>query len=151
MSSSDQSWTDGDGAKRRRLRDIVAARSLLRGESIRLVSGATSRFYFDMKRTAFDPEAANLIAELMLALLADEAVDYVGGLEIGAVPLVAGISQKSWPARPVRSFFVRKQPKEHGTRRTIEGLLPDESLQGRRCAVIEDVTTSAGGIPTKVL
>jgi len=135
-----------DAAKRARLRDIVSARSLLRGEAIKLASGASSTYYFDMKRTAFDPEAANLIAELALQALADEPVDYVGGLELGAVPLVACLSQKSFPARPIRSFFVRKQAKDHGTRRTIEGLLPTDSLAGKRCVMIDDVTTSAGSV-----
>lgn len=132
--------------RRDRLRDIVARRSLLTGQSIQLVSGATSSFYFDMKRTAFDPEAANLIGELFCDELRDRAVDYVGGLEMGAVPLVAAISLKSWPARPIPSFFVRKQAKEHGTRRLVEGLLPDQSLDGRRCVMVEDVTTTAGSV-----
>lgn len=129
---------------RRRLRDIVAARSLLKGTDIKLVSGARSTFYFDMKRSTFDPEGANLISELMLEKLAGEAVDYVGGLEMGAVPLVACLCQKSWGLRPtpLQGFFVRKQAKEHGTRRLIEGLLAEETLEGKRVALLEDVTTT---------
>jgi orotate phosphoribosyltransferase len=129
---------------RRRLRDIVAERSLLKGTDIKLASGVRSSFYFDMKRSSFDPEAANLISELMLEKLEGREVDYVGGLEMGAVPLVACLCQKSWGIRPapLRGFFVRKQAKEHGTRRLIEGLLAEESLAGRRVALIEDVTTT---------
>ena len=129
---------------KRRLRDIVVERSLLKGTDIKLASGARSSFYFDMKRSTFDAEAANLIAELMLEKLSGEQVDYVGGLEMGAVPLVACLCQKSWGLRtpPLKGFFVRKQAKEHGTRRLIEGLLAEESLQGRRVALLEDVTTT---------
>lgn len=133
-----------DADARKRLRDIVARRSLLKGTDIKLASGARSAFYFDMKRTAFDAEAATLIADLMLAKLADETVDYVGGLEMGAVPLVACLCQRSWGRRskPLQGFFVRKQAKEHGTRRLIEGLLADETLRGKRVVLLEDVTTT---------
>lgn len=129
---------------RKRLRDIVADRSLLKGTDIKLASGASSSFYFDMKRTAFDAEGLNLIAGLMLEKLEGQAVDYVGGLEMGAVPLVAALCQASWGRRtpPLKGFFVRKQPKDHGTRRLIEGLLADETLRGKRVALIEDVTTT---------
>jgi orotate phosphoribosyltransferase len=129
---------------RRRLRDIVAARSLLKGAEIKLASGATSSFYFDMKRTAFDAEGLNLIAGLMLERLEGRRIDYVGGLEMGAVPLTAALCQASFGRRtpPLKGFFVRKQPKQHGTRRLIEGLLADETLEGRRVALLEDVTTT---------
>lgn len=129
---------------RRRLRDVVAERSLLKGTEVRLASGARSSFYFDMKRSTFDPEGANLISELMLEKLAGREIDYVGGLEMGAVPIVACLCQASFGRRPapLRGFFVRKQAKEHGTRRLIEGLLADETLSGKRVALIEDVTTT---------
>jgi orotate phosphoribosyltransferase len=134
-----------EAAKRARLRDLIEARSLLKGEGIRLASGATSSFYVDMKRSMFHAEAANLIAELVLARLDGLDVELVGGLEMGAVPLVAGVVQKSAqtrPEAPLAGFFVRKQAKDHGTQRLIEGLAADESLAGRRVAVLEDVTTT---------
>jgi orotate phosphoribosyltransferase len=64
---------------------------------------------------------------------------------MGAVPLavaVAVTSQiKGWP---LKAFFVRKQAKEHGARKLIEGLGPGESLEGKRVAILEDVTTTGG-------
>jgi orotate phosphoribosyltransferase len=45
---------------------------------------------------------------------------------------------------PLRAFFVRKQAKEHGARKLIEGLAPDEILAGKRVVVLEDVTTTGG-------
>lgn len=140
--------TLGSGApdKRARLIALVAERSLLRGTDIKLASGASSTFYFDMKRTTFDPEGAALIADLMFAALKDVPADYVGGLEMGAVPLVACLSQRSFPDRPVRGFFVRKKPKDHGTRRLIEGLMEGESLSGANVVLVEDVTTTGGSV-----
>lgn len=126
--------------KRARLREIVREKSVITGE-ITLSSGATSQFYFDMRRTACDPEGSNLIAELILDLLAGEDVDYIGGLEVGAVPIVACVSQKSFQAgRPIPAFYVRKTPKEHGTRKAIEGQIVKDS----RVAIVDDVTTSGG-------
>lgn len=131
---------------RRRLIRIVSERSLLRDTDVTLASGAGSSFYFDMKRTAFHPEGASLMARLILDELADidVDVDYVGGLEIGAVPLVACVVQQSLSGRRLRGFFVRKRPKDHGTRRLIEGLGPEDSLAGRTAALLEDVTTTGG-------
>ncbi len=126
---------------RERLRAIVTARSLSVGEEVRLASGAASRFYFNMKETMFDPEGASLIADLVLDALAGDAPDYVGGLEMGAVPIVACVSQRSFQiGRPVPGFFVRKEVKDHGTKRRIEGRLE----AGRRAVILEDVTTTGG-------
>ena len=132
---------------RRRLIRIVSERSLIRDADVTLASGAGSSFYFDMKRTAFHPEGASLMARLVLDELADidVDVDYVGGLETGAVPLVACAVQRSLSGRDgLRGFFVRKRPKDHGTRRMIEGLGPEDSLAGRTAALLEDVTTTGG-------
>tara|TARA_Y100001960_G_scaffold304001_1_gene356672 strand:+ start:5291 stop:5779 length:489 start_codon:yes stop_codon:yes gene_type:complete len=113
---------------------------------MKLASGASSTFYFDMKRTAFHPEGATLIAHLILNELSGTAVDYVGGLEMGAVPLVACLIQHSYPDRAIGGFFVRKHPKNHGTRRLIEGLPEDESLNGKTVILLEDVTTTGGSV-----
>ena len=135
-----------DASSRQRLIQVISERSLLRDTDVKLASGANSTFYFDMKRTAFHPEGASLIAQLILGQLADLNVDYVGGLEMGAVPLVACVVQHSFPKHPVGGFFVRKQPKDHGTRRLIEGLRQNESLSGKTVALLEDVTTTGGSV-----
>src|SRR5215470_7566583 len=128
---------------RERLIEIVTERSFSRGQETVLVSGRASNFYFNMKPTMLDPEGGHLIASLILEALKGSDVDLIGGLEMGAVPLavaVAVTSQiKGWP---LRAFFVRKQAKEHGARKLIEGLAADESLAGKRVVVLEDVTTT---------
>ncbi len=139
-----QSHDKGAGA-RRRLVEIVTEKSLLSGTEIKLTSGKDSTFYFDMKPTLFDPEAAGLIADLILGALRDEPVDFIGGMEMGAVPIVACVAERSFPDRPLEGFFVRKQVKAHGTKRLIEGL-PEGALSGRRVVLVEDVTTTGGSV-----
>lgn len=131
-------------ASRARLKDIIRKRSFGRGE-ITLASGRKSDFYFNLKPTMLDPEGAALLAELSLDALKDERIDYIGGLEMGAVPLAGAIAQLSWlKGHPIAAFFVRKKPKEHGARLSVEGLAKGESLQGKRIVIVEDVTTTGG-------
>ncbi|MBO0766653.1 MAG: orotate phosphoribosyltransferase [Hyphomicrobiaceae bacterium] len=136
---------------RSRLVEIVKRRSFSTGSDIKLVSGRSSTFYFDLKPTMLDPEGAHLIATLILDTLEGAEVDLVGGLEMGAVPLtvaVAAVSQAK--GRPLPAVFVRKQAKEHGARKLVEGLAPGEALRGKRVVVLEDVTTT-GGSATKAI
>jgi orotate phosphoribosyltransferase len=132
-------------ANRKRLIEIVRARSFSAGSETKLVSGRSSNFYFNMKPTMLDAEGAYLIAALILDALKGGDADYVGGLEMGAVPLataVAVLSQtKGWP---LQAFFVRKQAKDHGAKKLIEGLAPGEMLAGKRLVILEDVTTTGG-------
>lgn len=129
---------------RARLADIIRARSFGRGK-IMLASGRESDFYFNLKPTMLDPEGAALLAELTLETLKDEKVDYVGGLEMGAVPIAGAIALMSWQkGKPLPAIFVRKKPKEHGARLAVEGLAKGETLQGKRVVVVEDVTTTGG-------
>ena len=131
-------------ASRARLAKIIAARSFGRGE-ITLASGRKSDFYFNLKPTMLDPEGAALLAELSFDALKDDSVDYIGGLEMGAVPIAGAIAQLSWlKGRPIAAFFVRKKPKEHGARLAVEGLAKGETLQGKRIVIVEDVTTTGG-------
>jgi orotate phosphoribosyltransferase len=131
-------------AARARLYDIIRDRSFGRGE-ITLASGRKSDFYFNLKPTMLHPEGAALLAELTLSALEDDAFDYIGGLEMGAVPIAGAIAQASWlKGRPVPALFVRKKPKDHGARLAIEGLARGESLAGKRVVIVEDVTTTGG-------
>lgn len=131
-------------ASRARLAEIIRQRSFGRGE-ITLASGRKSDFYFNLKPTMLDPEGAALLADLTFDALRDDRVDYVGGLEMGAVPLAGAIAQLSWlKNQPIAAFFVRKKPKEHGARLSVEGLTKGETLQGKRIVIVEDVTTTGG-------
>ena len=64
---------------------------------------------------------------------------------MGAVPLAGAIAQLSFMrGAPIQAFFVRKKPKEHGARLSVEGLAPGETLAGKRVVIVEDVTTTGG-------
>jgi orotate phosphoribosyltransferase len=131
---------------RTKLFALIKARSFRRG-NIALVSGRTSNYYFDMKPTMFDPAGAAWIAELMFDQMEELKVDYVGGLAIGAVPLVSALAMLSHQrGRPIPGFFVRSQVKDHGTQRRIEGTT--ESLKGKNVVIVEDVTTTGGSATT---
>jgi orotate phosphoribosyltransferase len=125
---------------RSRVFGIIHTRSFGR-RRIKLASGRESDFYFDMKPTMFDPEAAAYLPDLILDRLDGTDIQLVGGLEMGAVPLIATVSGRSFQrGRPLGGFFVRKNVKEHGTRKRIDGT----DVSGKRVAILEDVTTTGG-------
>lgn len=134
--------TGPTGPRRAELFELIRARSFGRGK-IKLVSGRESDFYFDMKPTMLHPMGAAHIAELILDELEGLDVDYIGGLELGAVPLASAVAAASHARdRAIAAFFVRKRPKDHGAQKLVEGLMRTESLRGKNVVVVEDVTTT---------
>ena len=131
--------------QRSRLLAIIKEKSFSVGDEIKLASGRSSSFYFNMKPTMMDPEGAALIGALVYEQSAALKADYIGGLEMGAVPIVSVVSPASYLlGAPLPAFFVRKKTKEHGTQALIEGLPPGESLDGKSVIIAEDVTTTGG-------
>jgi orotate phosphoribosyltransferase len=123
---------------------LLAERSAKRGR-FTLASGRESEFYVDCRLTTMSPEGLALIGPRALAALdaAGWNVDSVGGLTLGADPVSYAIAYASALApapRPVRAFTVRKEAKQHGTGKLIEGPF----RAGDRVAVIEDVITTGG-------
>jgi orotate phosphoribosyltransferase len=132
------------GNHRAELFELIRTRSFGRGK-IKLASGRESDFYFDLKPTMLQAAGAAWIAELICDALEGESVDYIGGLEMGAVPLATAAAQASHlRGRDINAFFVRKKPKEHGAKKLVEGLRRDETLAGRNVVILEDVTTTGG-------
>lgn len=128
------------------LKALIRARSFAKGD-FTLASGKKSSLYFNLKPTMMHPLGANLAGNAMLDAIANEDVDYVGGLEMGAVPLIAAMAALSVPrGKPLNTFFVRKKAKEHGAKQLVEGLAPGESLAGKRVIAAEDVTTTGGSV-----
>lgn len=135
----------GLDAAKPRLIEIVRARSFQSGGAVTLASGRCSSVYFNMKPTMLDPEGAYLIASLVLDEVEGDQAAFVGGLEMGAVPIAAAVAAVSFAqGRPLRAFFVRKQAKAHGTKSLIEGLASGETLAGKKVVIVEDVTTTGG-------
>jgi orotate phosphoribosyltransferase len=124
---------------RTRAYEIIRERSFVRGPK-KLASGKISDHYFDMKPTMLHHEGSNLLSDLVLDRIKDLKVDYIGGLEMGAVPLIGPLVQLSgMRGRALQGFFVRKAPKEHGTMKQIEGV---DDVTGKNVVVVDDVTTT---------
>lgn len=131
-----------DDKRWHRLREIIEKRSLLRGD-FRLSSGVTSKFLFQLRQTTMFPEGQFLIGSIVEEFMRNIGVRTIGGLELGAVPVVSAVSFASYLSRqPVDAFFVRKQAKPHGARELIDGDLKD----GSEVLMVDDVTTSGGSI-----
>lgn len=132
---------------RARLKAIIEQKSYQFGPEITLASGKKSRHYFNMKPTMLNPEGAYLIANLMLDEVAalEHKIDYLGGLELGAVPIASAIAPVSHQrGMPISAFIIRKQPKDHGTQSLVEGLERGVDLNGKQLLIVEDVTTTGG-------
>ena len=132
--------------QRAELFDLIRRRSFRRGR-FTLSSGAVSEMYFNLKPTMLDPRGAFLSAEAFLDVLTEERAQYAGGLEMGAVPMLGSLAALGeMRGRPVRTFFVRKTPKAHGTKELVEGLAPGETLEGARTVIVDDVATTGASI-----
>lgn len=130
--------------KRARLLALMARLSYEKRE-VTLASGLKSNFYIDCKQSVLTAEGHFLVGSLMLGLLREKApgVEAVGGLTMGADPLASAVSTLSYVAGPpLTAFYVRKEPKGHGTGQWIEGI---KSLRpGMPVAILEDVVTTGG-------
>jgi orotate phosphoribosyltransferase len=121
---------------------LLKEKSLRRGKFI-LASGAESTYYIDGKMTCLDPRGATLIADAILDEIAHLPIDAVGGMDMGATPIVGAVAVRSFArGRPLPVFVVRKEIKQHGTMKPIEGPLPPNC----KVAVIDDVITTGGSI-----
>ena len=127
-------------SERDRLLALLLERSFRTGDFV-LASGARSGYYIDCRTTTTHAEGQALVGRLGLELLrtAGLAPDAVGGLTMGADPVSYAMAHASWLAgAPVHAFSVRKQPKDHGTGKRVEGCF----ASGSRVVVVEDVITS---------
>ena len=129
-------------AARDRLRDIIKTKSVMKGD-FDLASGGSSDIFFEMKETLLDPEGLELASELTLQII-DKIpnVDAVGGLELGACPVVSAICVKSLASRPLAGFYVRKERKKRGAEQLIDGPV----VRGSNVVVLDDVTTKGGSV-----
>ncbi len=127
---------------KRTLAKLLVERSYIHGDFV-LASGRRSQFYFDCKLTTCFAEAMPLVGEAFLRAFRAAGTEplSVGGLTSGADPIANAIAYHSLSEGPVRNMFsVRKDRKEHGTRKWIEGC--SESP----VAVVDDVVTSGGSV-----
>ena len=133
-------------ALREELHSLLADRSFRFGDFV-LSSGRRSDFYFDGKQVTLEGRGLFLVSSLLLARCREVGATSVGGLTLGADPIAAGVAALSGAgdSAPLRAFIVRKEAKQHGTGRSIEGppLTPDD-----RCVLVDDVVTTGAAFVT---
>lgn len=125
---------------REALKHLVRTKALKFGE-FTLASGKKANYYLDCRQITLDAQGARLVGEGMLELLVGDLPDLVGGMVIGADPITAAIlTLAGVKGLPLRGVMVRKEAKQHGTGRLVEG--PFQS--GESIAIVEDVVTTGG-------
>jgi orotate phosphoribosyltransferase len=136
MAASESPAVDAD---RQALIGLIKAEAVFHGD-FTLSSGKKASYYVDMRKLTLDHRAAPAIGRIMLDLIADiPDVAAVGGLTLGADPIANAIMHESARTdRPLDAFVVRKEPKDHGRGRQIEGA----DVKGKRVVVVEDTSTT---------
>jgi orotate phosphoribosyltransferase len=130
-------------ASRDRLLEILRDRAFQR-RRVLLASGRESDFFIDCKQAILTAEGHALVGALMFDALASlPPCEAVAGVELGGCPLASAVALTSFQqGRPLDALYVRKDAKDHGSRRLVEG---DRSLRpGLRVVVLEDVVTTGG-------
>lgn len=122
---------------RSRLITELREHALVIGE-VTLTSGAKAQYYVDAKRAILRPAGFSALGELVAEEAAARGATAVGGMTMGADPVACSALAAG---ADVKAFFVRKERKEHGLQRWVEGPLLDP---GERCLVVEDVVTTGG-------
>lgn len=121
--------------------EILKAKSYEKRKVV-LSSGRESDFYIDCKQSTLDAVGSVLCGRIFCeALESGERPEAVGGITLGADPIVTAVSLTSalrgWP---IPAFIIRKEPKKHGTAQWIEGV--KNLREGMRIAILEDVVTT---------
>lgn len=125
---------------RTRLIELFRERALKFGE-FTLASGKKASYYLDGKQITLHSEGLRLVSEGLLDLLAGVDFQAIGGMSIGADPIIGGVLAAAGAAgRELVGFLVRKEPKGHGTLRYIEGPV----TPGMKVVIVDDVVTTGG-------
>ena len=126
--------------QRQRLMELFRERALKFGD-FTLASGRKAAYYLDGKQITLEAEGLRLVSEGLLELLADVPFDAIGGMSIGADPIIGGVlAAAGAQGRALCGFLVRKEAKGHGTGRFIEGPV----TPGSRVVIVDDVVTTGG-------
>ena len=120
-----------------RLVNALREHALVIGE-VTLTSGQTAQYYVDAKRAILLPEGFTALGELVAELAAELGATAVGGLTMGADPVACAALAGGFEGK---AFFVRKETKQHGLQRRLEGPVLDGA---DRCVIVEDVVTTGG-------
>ena len=125
---------------------LVREKALKRGQ-FTLASGRQASYYLDCRKVTLDSAGANLVAQGMLQLLQEKWPDAVGGMAIGADPITAAIiTLADIQGKSLAGFIVRKEAKQHGTGRDVEGPIQE----GQTAVIVEDVVTTGDSALTAI-
>lgn len=131
------------GEIREELLKLVKDKAIRKGGHT-LSSGKKSDYYIDGKQVTLDPRGLLLIGRTILSMIHGIQADAIGGPTLGADPIAAAVALlSSQTGKPLKAFIVRKEEKEHGTRKRIEG---PELTPGDKVIVVEDVITSGKSV-----
>ncbi|GAA3726671.1 orotate phosphoribosyltransferase [Streptomyces tremellae] len=136
------STNDSKGELLQSIKDLAVVHG-----KVTLSSGIEADWYIDMRRVTLDGHAAPLVGQVMLDATAGLDYDCVGGLTLGADPVATSMLHAAAArGRRLDAYVVRKEQKQHGMKRRIEGT----DVKGRRCLVVEDTSTTGGSPLTAV-
>ena len=125
------------------LLEMIKRKAVIRGERT-LASGKKTDFYIDGKQVTLDPHGLLVTAKVILSMLAGAKIDAVGGPTLGADPIAAAVALLSGQRdQPLKAFIVRKEAKQHGLQKMIEG---PPLQEGERVVMVEDVITTGGSV-----
>lgn len=106
-----------------------------------------SNYYFDSKPLTLDPKGAYVVGNYFFEKLKATDAKAIGGMELGAIPIVSAVTLLSHQyQQPLPAFYVRKEPKPHGTQSLIEGNFPKDDVSLVPVAILDDVVTGGGSI-----
>jgi len=109
--------------------------------TIKLASGKMSNYYIDCRKTTYSPEGQYLVGNIIFEMIKDQEIDALGGLTMGADPISCSVAFASHINKSdIGSFAIRKERKEHGMQRQVEG----DVKEGDRVVIIDDVITTGG-------
>lgn len=125
------------------LLQFIKEKAVVRGER-KLASGKTSQFYIDGKLVTLSAQGIYLTAKVIYGVIHGMQADAIGGPTLGADPIAAAVALlSSQSGHSLKAFIVRKEAKDHGMQRMIEG---PELVEGDKVIMVEDVVTTGGSV-----
>ena len=123
--------------------ELSKERGALKFGEFKLSAGGTSSYYFDGRLITLDPEGAYHVARAIIPILKECRAEAIAGPTLGADPIVSSVAVMSYlDGDPIPGLIVRKDAKQHGGMRAIEGPL----AQGSRVAVVDDACTTGSSL-----